>query len=482
MAILTGLQPSGVFEMFEQLCGIPHGSRNTKAISDFCVRFAQEHGLNYRQDDSNNVILFAPATPGMEQAQPVMLQGHLDMVCEKEADCPLDLQKEGLNLRTDGEWIWAEGTTLGGDDGIAVAYALAILADPTIPHPPLEVVLTTDEEIGMLGAAAIDLSEVKARRVLNIDSEEEGVLLAGCAGGATVCCHIPLMWTLKKGLRATVQITGLRGGHSGMEIQKGRANANKLMGRFLNEMDEIFAYALCTVNGGNKDNAIARESTADVVILPERLAELTAFAAQRQEAYRAEYGEADPDITIAVTPGTEDTFEIMMGDCRRSVLSVLQQLPNGVQQMSRDIEGLVQTSLNLGILKVDFRGIHLTSSVRSSVNAEKQQLIQQLAEICGKLGGSCEVMGEYPAWEYKAYSPLREIMTEVYLEQYGRKPAVEVIHAGLECGLLSGKLDGLDCVSFGPDIVDIHTTREKLSIPSVQRTWKLLLEVLKRCD
>ena len=482
MAILTGLQPSGVFEMFEQLCGIPHGSRNTKAISDFCVRFAQEHGLDYRQDDSNNVILFAPATPGMEQAQPVMLQGHLDMVCEKEADCPLDLQKEGLNLRTDGEWIWAEDTTLGGDDGIAVAYALAILADPTIPHPPLEVVLTTDEEIGMLGAAAIDLSEVKARRVLNIDSEEEGVLLAGCAGGATVCCHIPLMWTLKKGLRATVQITGLRGGHSGMEIQKGRANANKLMGRFLNEMDEIFAYALCTVNGGNKDNAIARESTADVVILPERLAELTAFAAQRQEAYRAEYGEADPDITIAVTPGTEDTFEIMMGDCRRSVLSVLQQLPNGVQQMSRDIEGLVQTSLNLGILKVDFRGIHLTSSVRSSVNAEKQQLIRQLAEICGKLGGSCEVMGEYPAWEYKADSPLREIMTEVYLEQYGRKPAVEVIHAGLECGLLSGKLDGLDCVSFGPDIVDIHTTREKLSIPSVQRTWKLLLEVLKRCD
>lgn len=482
MAILTGLQPSGVFEMFEQLCGIPHGSRNTKAISDFCVRFAQEHGLDYRQDDSNNVILFAPATPGMEQAQPVMLQGHLDMVCEKEADCPLDLQKEGLNLRTDGEWIWAEGTTLGGDDGIAVAYALAILADPAIPHPPLEVVLTTDEEIGMLGAAAIDLSEVKARRVLNIDSEEEGVLLAGCAGGATVCCHIPLMWTLKKGLRATVQITGLRGGHSGMEIQKGRANANKLMGRFLNEMDEAFAYALCTVNGGNKDNAIARESTADVVILPERLAELTAFAAQRQEAYRAEYGEADPDITVAVTPGTEDTFEIMMGDCRRSVLSVLQQLPNGVQQMSRDIEGLVQTSLNLGILKVDFRGIHLTNSVRSSVNAEKQQLIRQLAEICGKLGGSCEVMGEYPAWEYKADSPLREIMTEVYLEQYGRKPAVEVIHAGLECGLLSGKLDGLDCVSFGPDIVDIHTTREKLSIPSVQRTWKLLLEVLKRCD
>lgn len=187
MAILTGLQPSGVFDVFEQLCAIPHGSRNTKAISDFCVQFAQKHGLEYRQDDSNNVILFAPATQGMEQAQPVMIQGHLDMVCEKEADCPIDLQTNGLILRTDGQWIWAEGTTLGGDDGIAVAYALAILADPTIPHPPLEVVLTTDEEIGMLGAAVIDLSNIKSRRILNIDSEEEGVLLAGCAGGTTVC-------------------------------------------------------------------------------------------------------------------------------------------------------------------------------------------------------------------------------------------------------------------------------------------------------
>lgn len=482
MAILTGLQPSGVFEMFEQLCAIPHGSRNTKAISDFCVAFAQEHELDYRRDDHNNVILFAPATLGMEQARPIMLQGHLDMVCEKEPDCSIDMQKDGLQLKTDGEWIWADGTTLGGDDGIAIAYALAILADSGIPHPPLEVVLTTDEEIGMLGAAAIDLSKNQARRMLNIDSEEEGVLLAGCAGGATVCCHIPLMWTLKKGLRATVQISGLCGGHSGMEIQKGRANANQLMGRLLQEMDEAFAYSLCTVHGGGKDNAIARESTADIVILPERLADLTAFAAQQQDQYRAEYGEIDPNITITVTAGTQDTFEIMMGDCRRTVLSVLCRIPNGVQQMSHDIEGLVQTSLNLGIVNVDFRGIHLTSSVRSSVNAEKQQLIQQLTDLCESFGGQCEVMGEYPAWEYQANSRLRDIMTEVYTEQYGKAPVIEVIHAGLECGLLSGKLDGLDCVSFGPDIIDIHTTREKLSIPSVQRTWKLLLEVLKRCD
>lgn len=267
-----------------------------------------------------------------------------------------------------------------------------------------------------------------------------------------------------------------------MEIQKGRANANKLMGRFLNEMDEALAYAVCIVNGGGKDNAIARECAAEIVITPGMLPEVMAFAAQRQEAYRAEYAETDPDISIVVTSLMEDTFEIMMGDCRRSLLSVLHQIPDGVQKMSSEMEGLVQTSLNLGILNVDFRGIHLTCSVRSSVNAEKQELIQQLVEICQKLGGYCEALGDYPAWEYQADSPLRTLMTDVYTEQYGKKPTVEVIHAGLECGLLSDKLGGADCVSFGPDIVDIHTTREKLSIPSVQRTWNLLLEVLKRCD
>lgn len=482
MAVLTNLQPAGVFHIFEQLCAIPHGSRNTKAVSDFCVQFAQERGLRYIQDESNNVIIFAPATAGMEQAQPVMLQGHLDMVCEKTPDCDIDMQTEGLRLQTDGEWIWADGTTLGGDDGIAVAYALAILDAEDIPHPPLEVVLTVDEEIGMLGAAAIDLSEVKARKVLNIDSEEEGILLASCAGGATASCHIPLMWTIKKGLRVTVKLTGLRGGHSGTEINKGLANSNKLMGRFLNEMDEAFAYALCTVNGGLKDNAIARESAADIVILPERLEDLCAFAAKQQAVYRAEYAEADPDIAIEITPLTQDTFEIMMGDCRRSVLSILQQVPNGVQKMSSDIEGLVQTSLNLGILTVDFRGMHMTFSVRSSVNTEKQELLQQLTDICGRFGGYCEIMGEYPAWEYKQDSRLREIMVDVYTKQYGKPPVVEAIHAGLECGLLCGKLDNLDCISFGPDILEIHTTREKLSVPSVQRTWKFLLGVLKQCD
>ena len=481
MSVLNHIQPEGVFTIFEQLCASPHGSRNTKAISDFCVDFAQQRGLRYIQDESNNVILFAPASKGMEHAQPVLLQGHLDMVCEKTTDCDLDMEKQGLRLKTDGEWIWADQTTLGGDDGIAVAYALAILDDASIQHPPLEVILTVDEEIGMLGAASIDLGQIGGRRLLNIDSEEEGVLLTSCAGGATVCCSIPMMWSVKKCLRVPVKIHGLRGGHSGTEINKGRANANMLLGRFLQELDKEYPYALCTVDGGLKDNAIPRESVADLIISPDYLEELRAYAQKTQDAWREEFGENDPDIAISVDEIGIDSHEVMFGDCRRNVLAVMSQLPNGVQAMSQEIEGLVQTSLNLGILKTDFRGVHMTFSVRSSINAEKDALMEQLADLMARYGGGAEIEGEYPAWEYRKESKLRRIMTQVYTERYGEEPKIEAIHAGVECGLLAGKLPDLDAISFGPDIEEIHTTRERLSIPSVQRTWQFLLGVLKAC-
>lgn len=481
MSVLNKLQPEGVFAIFEQLCAIPHGSRNTKAISDFCVKFAEQRGLRYIQDENNNVIIFAPASAGMEHAQPVILQGHLDMVCEKTPDCDLDMEKQGLRLQTDGEWVWADQTTLGGDDGIAVAYALAILDDTSIQHPPLEVILTVDEEIGMLGAASIDLGQIGGRRLLNIDSEEEGVLLTSCAGGATVSCSIPMMWSVKKGLRVTVKIHGLRGGHSGTEIDKGRANANVLLGRFLNELDKEYPYALCTVDGGLKDNAIPRESTADMIISPDYLEELCAYAAKTQNAWREEFGENDPEIAVSVQEIGIDSHEVMFGDCRRNTLAVMSQLPNGVQAMSQEIEGLVQTSLNLGILKTDFRGVHMTFSVRSSINAEKDALMEQLADLMARYGGGAEINGEYPAWEYRKESKLRRIMTQVYTEQYGEAPKIQAIHAGLECGLLAGKLPDLDAISFGPDIEEIHTTRERLSIPSVQRTWNFILGVLKAC-
>ena len=333
----------------------------------------------------------------------------------------------------------------------------------------------------MLGAASIDLGQIGGRRLLNIDSEEEGVLLTSCAGGATVSCSIPMMWSIKKGLRVTVKIHGLRGGHSGTEIDKGRANANVLLGRFLNELDKEYPYALCTVDGGLKDNAIPRESTADMIISPDYLEELCAYAAKTQNAWKEEFGENDPEIAVSVQEIGIDSHEVMFGDCRRNTLAVMSQLPNGVQAMSQEIEGLVQTSLNLGILKTDFRGVHMTFSVRSSINAEKDALMEQLADLMARYGGGAEINGEYPAWEYRKESKLRRIMTQVYTEQYGEAPKIQAIHAGLECGLLAGKLPDLDAISFGPDIEEIHTTRERLSIPSVQRTWNFILGVLKAC-
>lgn len=333
----------------------------------------------------------------------------------------------------------------GGDDGIAVAYALAILDDASIQHPPLEVILTVDEEIGMLGAASIDLGQIGGRRLLNIDSEEEGVLLTSCAGGATVSCSIPMMWSVKKGLRVTVKIHGLRGGHSGTEIDKGRANANVLLGRFLNELDKEYPYALCTVDGGLKDNAIPRESTADMIISPDYLEELCAYAAKTQNAWREEFGENDPEIAVSVQEIGIDSHEVMFGDCRRNTLAVMSQLPNGVQAMSQEIEGLVQTSLNLGILKTDFRGVHMTFSVRSSINAEKDALMEQLADLMARYGGGAEINGEYPAWEYRKESKLRRIMTQVYTEQYGEAPKIQAIHAGLECGLACRQAAGFGC-------------------------------------
>ena len=395
MGILSNLEPKRVFEIFEEMCAIPHGSTNTKAISDWCVAFGEKLGLEHYQDEANNVILIAPATPGYEDAPAVILQGHVDMVCEKEAGCAKDMDKEGLDLFVDGDLVGAKGTTLGGDDGIAVAMALAALEDTTLQHPRLEVVLTTDEEIGMLGAAVLDVTPLQGRTMLNIDSEEEGIFTVGCAGGGSVFCHLPLI----------------------------------------------------------------REE----------------FAGEMKKEYRI----ADPGLTVAVE--TVETKSLPMDEVTTGkALCMLTCLPNGVQAMSMDIPGLVQTSLNVGILKCGDDELTAVCSVRSSVASQKQMVRDRLRCLTEQLGGRVDVVGDYPAWEYLPDSPLRERMIEVYREQYGKEPVVETVHAGLECGLLGEKLPGLDCVSFGPDLTDIHTPRERMHIASVQRTWKLLCEVLKR--
>ena len=480
MGILTGLEPRAVFEYFEALCAIPHGSGNTKPISDYCAAFAREHGLRYIQDDSNNVIIFKDGTAGYEQSPPVMLQGHLDMVCEKTADCPIDFETDGLALRLDGDTIYAEGTTLGGDDGIAVAYGLALLASKDIPHPPLEVVFTTDEETGMYGAAALDCSPLKARTMLNVDSEEEGILLVSCAGGCCVACRLPVRREAVQGVQVTLSIGGLTGGHSGVEIDKGRANANRLLGRVLNELGKELPYALIDVSGGLKDNAIPREAAARLAVAPSAADRVRAFAEKYQEIFASEFRAAEPTLSLTAEAGGAGEVSAMSAGAKTAVIAALVNLPGGVQRMSADIPGLVQTSLNMGVLSTSEDEVTLRFALRSSVETEKEELFSRIANLMGVLGGSAERTGDYPAWEYRPDSRLRDLMVKVFTEQYGHAPEVQAIHAGLECGLFAGKMPGLDCVSIGPDMVDIHTTGERMSVASVKRTWAYILEILKR--
>ena len=480
MAILTGLEPNRVFRYFEAICGIPHGSYHTKQISDYCVRFATEHGLRYIQDEAHNIILFHPGTPGYEQSAPVILQGHLDMVCEREPGCAIDFEKDGLSLRLEDGYISADGTTLGGDDGIAVAYALAILDSDDIPHPPLEVILTTDEEVGMLGAAALDCSPLQSRTMINLDSEDEGLLLVSCAGGLQADCHIPVARKPVSGQAATVTLAGLTGGHSGAEIDKGRANANQLMGRLLNELSKAVDFHLVSVEGGLKDNAIPREAKATLVISPGSRAALRDAVSHWQTVFSGEYDTTDPGLTLTAEFGELGTAAAMAGRSQRNVIAALVNMPVGIQRMSTDIPGLVQTSLNPGILTTRSEEVTLIFSVRSSAKTEKEALYSRLENLMALFGGSVTRHGDYPAWEYRRTSPLRDLMVRVFEQQYGRKPEVQAIHAGLECGLFSGKLEGLDCVSIGPDMDDIHTTKERLNAESVRRTWDYLLEVLRQ--
>ena len=477
MGVLSGLEPKRVFEIFEELCAIPHGSTHTKAISDWCAAFGKRLGLECHQDEAGNVILIAPATAGYENAPAVILQGHLDMVCEAEPGCPKDMDAEGLELFVDGDVVGAKGTTLGGDDGIAVAMALAALEDESLPHPRLEAVLTTDEEIGMLGAAVLDVSPLQGRTMLNIDSEAEGVFTVGCAGGSRVSCRLPLVRAAFAGETLSIRVSGLVGGHSGVEIDKGRANADVLLGRLVKAASDAAELRLISAAGGSKDNAIPTAATAVVTVADGSAARKAAetLAAEMKKEYRI----ADPGLTVAVE--TVETKSLPMDEVTTGkALCMLTCLPNGVQAMSMDIPGLVQTSLNIGILKCGDDEMTAVCSVRSSVASQKQMVRDRLRCLTEQLGGRVDVVGDYPAWEYLPDSPLRERMIEVYREQYGKEPVVETVHAGLECGLLGEKLPGLDCVSFGPDLTDIHTPRERMHIASVQRTWKLLCEVLKR--
>lgn len=479
MPVLENYEPKKVFHYFEEICAIPHGSGNTKQISDYLVKFAKDHDFDYVQDDMNNVVIYKPATPGYEKAPVLILQGHMDMVCEKRPEVEHDFTKDGLKLRVDSDFLSAEGTTLGGDDGIAVAYGLAILDSTDLPHPALEVLFTVDEEIGLLGADGFDCSVLKGRRMINLDSENEGSLWVSCAGGVSGNSYLPVQRVDASGEKLSVKICGLTGGHSGAEIDKNRASANILMGQFLYELGAVCGYALAELEGGQKDNAIPRECQASILVLPEEVSAVTSLAEKMQKDFREEYTGSDENITIQVTKEGEADASVLHPTSQEKVIFYLMNLPFGVKKMSGTIEGLVETSCNPGILKLYVDELFVQTSIRSSVGTAKDALSHKIQYLTEFLGGEYDTEGDYPAWEYRKDSPLRDKMVEVYRDLYGKELKVVAIHAGLECGLFYERMEGLDCTSLGPDILDIHTSEERLDLGSVKRVWEYLIEVLK---
>lgn len=480
MRVLDGLEPKKVFHYFEEICGIPHPSYNEKKISDYLVGFAQEHRLEYYQDALGNVIMIAPATAGYEHEEPIILQGHMDMVCEKAPGVEIDFENDGLQLRIDGDYVTAQGTTLGGDDGIAVAYALAILDSDEVQHPRLEVVITVSEEVGMEGAAGIDLTMLKGHKLLNIDSEEEGVMTVSCAGGNSTVYHVPMTREQRGGTALTVRVKGLQGGHSGVEIDKGRANANRVLGRLLLTAESSrIPFWISELFGGAKQNAIPREAEAVLITREEDLETLIKILRQTCRQLQQEYAVTEPDLQLELRTETSVQCNALSADSTRTASLLLNQLPDGIQSMSANISGLVETSLNLGIMVLEEQELRLEFAVRSSVGSARDALTGRVRQLVAYVGGTVEVQGVYPAWEYRADSVLRDDAIRIYRQMYGKTPTVEAIHAGLECGILAGKIKDLDGISIGPDILAIHTFEEKLSISSTKRVYEYVLELLK---
>lgn len=494
MKVLQGLKPEKVFDFFETICGIPHGSDNEQKLSDWLSAFAKERNLECHQDEMGNIIIVKEASAGFEQSMPVALQGHMDMVCNQEEDCTKDMAVEGLDLAVDGDLIFARGTTLGGDDGIAVAYMLALLDDETLAHPRMECIFTVQEESGLYGAEALDVSPLTAKRFINIDSEDEGVLTVGCAGGVDVITHLPVDREAFDGELLDVKLSGLIGGHSGTEINRGQENAVKSLGRLLWELQEDAGARLVHIQGGVADNVIPVSANATIAVPSADRAKAICDAFRKTIDH--EY-KMDPEAAVSVSPASSNCLP-MDADSTLRVIAYLIGTPNGIEKMTKGIDGLPQTSLSLGVVNTvageeksgsacgadaGFTGqdhVDYTFCIRSSVDSECDMVARRLECQARVLGAYTERVGAYPGWEYAPESPLRDLVCQVYKEQSGKDMVIEAIHAGLECGYFAGKISGLDCVSIGPDLRGVHTPAETMSISSVQRTWELVKEVLAR--
>ncbi len=480
MTSTLNIEPQNVWDWFSRICTVPHGSGDTGALADLIVRFAKERGLSCRRDTAGNVILRKPASRGYEDHPEVILQGHLDMVAVKDADFPGDPARDGVCPVCRDGWVFAPGTSLGGDDGIAVAMALAILDSDTLPHPPLTVLLTNDEEIGMLGVTAAGLSDIQARRLINIDSEEEGVLTVSCAGGMTAVITLPLTRETRTGTALTLRLSHLTGGHSGVEIHKGGANADKLMAAILRQCLSGLDAGIAELSGGEKDNAIPTDAVVRLIADPAQIPAWQTLIRALEAELRDRYKETDPYLTLDCAIGGAETADTLTAASAATLLNLTADTKNGVIAYSDFDPALVRTSLNLGILRTAPKQATLTWSVRSAVEQEKAALAAHLTAMAEENGAVFSQSGAYSAWEYRQDSPLRELLAALWEEQTGHAPRVCGTHGGLECGPLCGMLPGLDAVSIGPDMEGIHTTAERLNVASVGRIWTFLTAALAR--
>ncbi len=478
MGVSEKLEPKRVFHYFEEISAIPRGSGNMEGIAQYCMDFAKKHSLKAVRDSANNVVIFKDGTKGYESLEPLILQGHLDMVCQKTPDCKIDFLKDGLELYVDGDFLKAKGTTLGADNGIAVAMILSVLENEDIPHPPIEAVFTTDEEIGLIGADKLDKSILRGKRMINLDSEQFDTVTVSCAGGSDFEAVIPIKRVKMLGTKLTVTLSGLQGGHSGVMINCGRVNADILAARILNYLNfnEQSDFELISINGGDKGNAIPQRCVIE--FCTNKPSELKQLIESYSEGIKAEISFREPQFNASVEIGGEAEYEII-GDMKDKLIKLLLCIPNGVMEMSAEIEDLVETSLNLGVLKTEAERIVFLSALRSNKKSALKFLEEKLVAYFDFVPCEIKTGGHYPPWEYNNDSKLVKVYKKCFNEQFGFEPQLKAIHAGLECGVFADGIDGFDCISVGPEAFDIHTVNERLSISSTEQAYKLLLKILE---
>lgn len=484
MAVLN-YEPQKVFHFFEEISQVPRGSFHEEKISNYLANWAKERNLFYIQDEFNNIIIKKPATQGYENCAPVILQGHMDMVCEKEPSSTHDFEKDPISLVVDGDFIHADKTTLGADNGIAVAMALAILDSDDIKHPALEAVFTVQEETGLLGATNMNTSSLEGKYFINIDSEEEGELLTSCAGGVRTQLFLPVEWTLLEDNYTVCEISlsNFKGGHSGGEIDKGRGNAILLLGRFLYNLSRFMPFEIFQISGGAKMNAIPRAACATIAIDSENIDKLKEQCNTWFSIYKNEYTNIEDEFEMVYTVKEKNENRFVFNEkTKNAALQLLMLLPNGIQSMSFIINDLVESSLNLGVLTLDDSNLIFESAVRSSVTSRKQHIVSQLALFAKIYGAKFETTGDYPAWPAQMESKLKDLFLQVYKETFSKEMKASAIHAGVECGIFKEKLIDVDMISFGPNMYDVHTPRERLSISSTKRCYQLLLAVLEKMN